>query len=497
MGEKVVSAERRQVWRSRIEEIVGANADVDNRVDYDALVEARRREQEPRRRATRPGRAEREADIEAFFASLPDPAVAEGRCSGWEIDEAAYEGRGQWTVKLGIYPWRKTIDTGTNDDWRAFVEDVLEQIDEGISCPGCGKQQSARLVDEAGWRCDCGARFFVRHAYVANSGITGADVWPALRWALLHAGTDYRQAKGAVEAVEGGAALADVFAGAGSIEVLNATVYYLTAGARPKEPGEMPAEVVLEFALGDLGLAYVTSTWTRYRGAEPDEWYEATIGGQEIVVLEEHLGPGEDEGRDLQVGIRHGADLVASGLDTEDWDASDDLWEAFADFLPRTHGEWEVHDNLVACGAAMLSLGAVHTGGLPQFSTIAEATAWLKGALAEAVEACIAEATAFREQSSDLVAAWRDRRARAAEEREQAERVARELARRSEQAWTRLAGPYLIGSCRAGRSSASRIVLGPSRCSKRSARATQTRKLRTSFTTTGPGSSSPVDCWPS
>lgn len=376
----------------------------------------------------------REDEIERFFTSLLDPAENAGRCAGWEIDEAVYEGHGVWTVKIGIYPWGKTIASGTKAAWREFVDEVLGEIGADVPCPSCGQAQDLKLLMGQGWTCACGARFFVRHGYLAGGGITREDCWERLRWALLHVGKDYRSAKTAIEMIEAGADLEDVFVGTATLTPLNTVVHVVTEATRPRAVSEMPGEVLVEVALDELGFqGYVDQG--RYKD---EEFWKGTIGDDEVVVVVDTHRDESGYGGEppLQVGIRGGSDLLFAGIDRDDFDTADDLSEAWGEFAGSgvPHGEWEVWDAPFSTGFETFSVGAIRKEPLPTFSDAASATSWLESALRDAVKSCISVVSEFREHSEEAVAAWRQGRddyRRLQAQREAAERAKSEACRRA------------------------------------------------------------------
>ena len=51
--------------------------------------------------------------VEKGITELLDKAKADGRCVDWEIDELVPMGGKELGIKIGIYPWGKTIQYGT------------------------------------------------------------------------------------------------------------------------------------------------------------------------------------------------------------------------------------------------------------------------------------------------------------------------------------------------------------------------------------------------
>ena len=63
--------------------------------------------------------------LESEIQALLEKAEEEGECEGWEIDEIALIDRRSYGIKVGIYPWGKTIIYGTFADIRRTVKDII------------------------------------------------------------------------------------------------------------------------------------------------------------------------------------------------------------------------------------------------------------------------------------------------------------------------------------------------------------------------------------
>lgn len=362
-----------------------------------------------KREVVAPGRQQpvRLVRLKASLAAVLDPAVEAGRCEGWELDQVVDEGRGAFSVKIGVYPWGKTIVTGTTEELLGAVRSILAEIAAAqLQCPSCGTTQPLSHLGLAGWVCSCSTRFFVRQSHVLGEGITGESSWQQLRWALLHAARNYRAAKDAVERIENGAQVDQVFIGAGRIEVLGSVVYYVAATAHPVSGAELPPMLILEDALCNLGLhGYENSQWDRRSGESVagETWYEGRIAGEAVVVVvdEPQVGPDPDDTwPEIGIGLKQG-DVLVYG-DCADEDSSFVTAEEWCEWWCTHEAEstsegWRVRDGAVRVAERSYPVSAT-LDHVPSLHSVGEATEWLTGALTAGVTACRRSAEAFRSE---------------------------------------------------------------------------------------------------
>lgn len=133
----------------------------------------------------------------------------------WELDAAIRVGN-RWMVKIGIYPWGKTVLEGSVRDLLHDIQGILNEIaraaDFPLPCPGCGKPQAIGAV--RAWRCDCGTEFLISQCPFLDSSPAHDDAWsevkkllagrmngvkPAHVFAALETGSDFQEMLQGVE----------------------------------------------------------------------------------------------------------------------------------------------------------------------------------------------------------------------------------------------------------------------------------------------------------
>lgn len=249
-------------------------------------------------------------------------AACEATGLEWEIDDLARVGDGLFVVKLGIYPWGKTILDGSHADIMNDIGDILAETQGtlcGLKCPAC----SGAVPGEAlmiGWRCHCGARFVVSMERYLNVPPPAEykDLWLAVQ-ALPGAPTALP------DTVFTGAVLEDIVDGAWGFEPLNNLVYVFSQTARWKPFAEWPSTVRFWAALAELRFVSVPM---RSRG-RAEEWqilWKGRVGDVLVTV-----------GKD---GDQHWVGLKDPILELADRPVPDrysdeyrELSEAFSEFL--------------------------------------------------------------------------------------------------------------------------------------------------------------------
>jgi hypothetical protein len=326
--------------------------------------------------------------LETRLDSLLDEAKAKGRCTDWEIDELVPMGGKELGLKIGIYPWGKTILYGTAHDLFNAVNEILGEIArKRFKCPFCSAVQPLDATVRPQAECACGAKFFVRHGWTSGQGISGEDCWPALRWALLHSGhgSHHAEAARAVGLVEDGAALEDVFDGAVTLTVLGTVVHAIRPDARP-------ADVPLRFKLADLllqdGFQENVSRSFDYGEWHEHRWYEGEVSGEPVVVA---LGANDHEPT-LTLAIDEEEPRIYAGAGKDD-DLRDEITEAWSDWwtAETLHAGWAVSEDELS--GRWYSLSAIYEG-----PTVDDPdAAWLRRTLEDGVEACVGSARRFVE----------------------------------------------------------------------------------------------------
>lgn len=336
--------------------------------------------------------------VEKRITELLDKAKADGRCVDWGIDELVPMGGKELGIKIGIYPWGKTIQYGTAGQLLAMVRDILREIDKNrFACPFCSAEQPLATTMHSQSECaSCGAKFFMRHAWASGKGIVGEDCWPALRWALLHSGhgSSYSEASKAVRLVEEHAeALKGVFSGVVTADVFGTIVHALSPDAKPLEEGNQPFHVRVAALLREAGFEEHTSAVHEYGEYREVRWFDGEVDGEAVVVsIDELYDPG------LTLAINEEPSRIyeaAQGDDKASFDLTDDITEAWVDWALGCKSEgWQVSDGTVALeDIGSFPLAAYYEEPLPERAD----SAWLQSTLEAGVRACTAAAQSFLE----------------------------------------------------------------------------------------------------
>jgi|GEM_PF-5980712 len=336
--------------------------------------------------------------VEKGITELLDKAKADGRCVDWEIDELVPMGGKELGIKIGIYPWGKTIQYGTAGQLLTMVRDILREIDKNrFGCPFCSAEQPLATTMQPQSECaSCGAQFFMRHAWASGKGIVGEDCWPALRWALLHSGHghSYKEASKAVRLVEKhGAALEDVFSGAVTTDALGTVVHALSPDAKPLKEGNQPFHVRVASLLREAGFEEHTSAVHEYGEYREVRWFEGEVAGEAVVVS---IGKLYDPGLTLAIDEEPSRIYeAAQGDDKASFELTDEITEAWVDWALGCRSEgWQVSDGTVALeDIGSFPLAAYYEGPLPERVD----SAWLQSTLEAGVRACTAAAQSFLE----------------------------------------------------------------------------------------------------
>lgn len=346
--------------------------------DQAVFARKRRMDDEAERAAARRRQEERLArDI---------AAACEAAGAGWELDDLVRLGHGAFAVKVGIYPWGKTILEGSRAEIMRAVRDIVAEIRSArrtLKCPACG----GAVPDEAlvaDWRCRCGARFVVslHPLLIEPSPADRGDLWLAVR-ALPGVPTDLPNE------VFAGVSLQDIVNGAWSLEPLNQPLHVFGRFARWRPFAEWPPTVQLCAALASLGFAPVVWEESRHhRGEAWSQWHvlwEGDAGGWPIAVGMEDLERGER----AWVGLRCPILEMAERFGPEQArDADERLSEAFTEFLvaePVVFNDCEVYD-YISCGDAVYQ--GAYMNRMPDGKTLAAAAKSLESLLEDAVAAC-------------------------------------------------------------------------------------------------------------
>jgi len=351
-----------------------------------------------------------------------EAAKVSGRCEDWEIDEVSPTGGNTFGVKVGIYPWGKTIIYGTAAELRKMVGDILTEIaTDRFKCPFCAAVQPLDITSHQRASCECGTEFFVRHSWQSGAGILGEDCWPPLRWKLLHAGKVYRSASQAVAAIESGnGSPEDLFNNVVETTVYDTVVYAVGEGAGPKERSDVPMEIRLADLIVEAGFQQKSSTSMDYGVTTVHRWYEGVVSGEQVVVATE--GEYHDVGDysvELTVAIDEEPSRIYDGAEHETQDIqfaiSDEVAEAWCSLGPFQEGAWQVWDGLIGI-FDHYQLSAVYSGAVPANPTVE----WLQTVVEEGVAACVQVADNFAdlfdvakriselEAESEATAAWKE-----------------------------------------------------------------------------------------
>jgi hypothetical protein len=336
--------------------------------------------------------------VEKGIAEILDKAKADGRCVDWEIDELVPLGGKKLGIKIGIYPWGKTIQYGTAGQLLAMVRDILREIDKNrFACPFCSTKQPLATTMQPQSECaSCGAKFFVRLGRVNGNGILGEDCWPALRWALLHSGHEhsYKEASKAVRLVEEHReALEGVFSGVVTADVFGTIVHALSPDAKPLEEGNQPFHVRVASLLREAGFEEHTSAVHEYGEYREVRWFDGEVGDEAVVVS---IGKLYDPGLTLAIDEEPSRIYeAAQGDDKASFDLTDEITEAWVDWALGCRSEgWQVSDGTVALGdIGSFPLAAYYKEPLPERVD----SAWLQSTLEAGVRTCTAAAQSFLE----------------------------------------------------------------------------------------------------
>ena len=327
--------------------------------------------------------------LESEIQALLEKAEEEGECEGWEIDEIALIDRRSYGIKVGIYPWGKTIIYGTFADIRRTVKDIIRCTAMAkLQCPFCGFTQPISTLSAPRPTCQCGTRFFVRSSWSPGAGITKEDCWGVIKQALLRAGASDENVLYAIRQMEENQefSLDDMFSGVCTITVLNAVVHAIRPNAAPLERSSLPRWILLS----ELLLA---NGFVRIRGS--DEETESCFVGSLLeepvtVALVRNdsrivLGIDEDSSR-LYSNVKGDNDEVEwelQDLVSEEWA----LWTSGANSARTlSNPDWTVMDGYLASRSyEWYPLSASYDGTVPENPD----DRWLFAILEKGVEACV------------------------------------------------------------------------------------------------------------
>jgi len=342
-----------------------------------------------------PSAAKKEDELEATLTRILEAAERSGRCVGWEIDEIVWEGGGEYGVKVGIYPWGKTIIVGSSRQLVSFVNSVLDEMaSERLVCPFCSAAQPLGALEGPATECACGTRMFIRHAWRMETGIVGESCWPALRETLLGSGDDREKASFAVSLIEDGAALSEVFDGAETTEAFHIVVHAVSPRARPKERDGLPTNVAIGLALEELGLRACLRRDLHYGEWVETRWWEGEIADEPVLVTLDSDGMGE-----LMIGLDEETSRIydpVEGISDDDdkkWSLQEAITEAWCEMDHSGDvGQWEVGNDMIS-RPCDLTVSACYGGDIPDHLD----ARWLREVLEGGVAACVAVATRFAE----------------------------------------------------------------------------------------------------
>lgn len=345
-------------------------------------------------------RAER---LGAVLERRLEAAKAAGRCEDWELDEVEQVEKGVFGIKVGVYPWGKTILYGTWPQLLRDVDGILREItQERFHCPACGTAAPLGFLSEPGPGCRCGARFFVVGVYQAGGGVIHENCWPALRAALLATGGEAWKAVGAIEAGHGEPG--DLFSGVWDTQAWGTTVHVVAPEARALEARELPDGVVLAELLVRAGFEEHSRVSFGRDGRSTDHrWFEGEAAGEPVAVTlpEVFYGP-DDVSTELRLGIDeepsrlYGALEAAKGAYLDDlvFTVTDELCDEWPDYCLYNgrRGAWQVSDGYPDDESDISwMLMATYQGAVP----VDAGADWLRETLDDGARACAEVAEAF------------------------------------------------------------------------------------------------------
>ncbi|NNN13114.1 MAG: hypothetical protein HKL81_05110 [Acidimicrobiaceae bacterium] len=338
--------------------------------------------------------------LESEIQTLLEKAEEEGQCESWEIDEIALIDRRSYGIKVGIYPWGKTIMYGTAADIRKAVKDIIRSTAmANLQCPFCGFTQPMNALSTPHPTCQCGTRFFVRGSWSPDAGITKEDCWGAIKQALLRAGATDENVLYAIRQIEANreCSLNDMFSGACTMTVLNTVVHAIRPDAAPLERSSLPKWIVLS----DILLA---NEFIRIPGSDEntESCFEGSLLDEPVTVA---LAKNDCE---IVLGIDESPSRLYSDIkkdnDDDEWELQDmvtDEWLVWTCGVnpARTvlNPEWTVMDGYLSSRAdEWYALSASYSGAVPDNPD----DEWLLATLEKGVEACI--------ETSDEFLQWLD-----------------------------------------------------------------------------------------
>lgn len=346
-------------------------------------------------RANRAGQArrddpERPPAADAFGAGVDTYLASTGL--DYEIDEVVGLGRGDVGIKVGIYPWGKTILEGRKDDVMRGIRGIVSEIRSArLACPSCGTDQEVveKLAPSqrsapwqpAFWRCACGTSF-------AEGALpTDAVAAPGELAGSLTAGGD---------------TLEYVYEGAWALSVLGTDIVAWTPFARPRTLGELGFWPQIEAGLQHLGFESETAASWAYGAQIEETYWNGVVGGIPVVVVsrEEWIGPDAQERHlELAANVEGGLTGMFDGLDDEALDELADMWSEFwCNRSPSASG-WQLGPCHVT--RDWCEYEAVRYIGMePAFGGPDEAAAWLAHSLADGL-------AAIRQAEEECLSAFR------------------------------------------------------------------------------------------
>jgi uncharacterized protein YqgV (UPF0045/DUF77 family) len=325
-------------------------------------------------------------DVDSFYEEirrfLHDAGVE------WEIDALERFSRREYGLKIGIYPWGKTILEGTRDEILEAIREIVDEIQrtkKKARCPACGRKLPdafwTRLSSDRSYLCACGAEFIA-------SGVRSSDPFPFSYRSAWERVLERVGEPGVPDEVFFEAEVSDLLDGVWCQWYFEWPVFVVAPGARWKPFSEWSARAKLFAALHHLGFVcrcMVSEDW------EDTILWEGSVAGEQVAV-----GFDEDNGLVL-LGLSRGDTLLARfgprHLDLDD----DRFLDSFTEFLmerPVRPCGWVVSD-FVDIGDECLEGAHADAERLLKGSTVGEVAKQLAGALSEGVAECCAAVHEF------------------------------------------------------------------------------------------------------
>jgi len=334
-----------------------------------------------------PGEAGSSRQADAFGARVE--AYLRSTGLDYEIDEVAGVGGGAVGIKVGIYPWGKTILEGDKNEVLQAIRAIVDEVRATrLACPSCGVDQGVveRLTPAQGmpaWQCACGTSF--KTGTLSGSAVKDDDGLAA--WLIAN-----------------GASLHDAYNGVWEYEVLGTKIVARSPFARPRLFSELDFWSQIEFSLRRIGFErQVTSHYSYGEHVEEDYW-EGEVDGVpvDLVLRGEMVGPGEAvRGMRLAANVQGGLIGMFDGLSEDETLDLGEEWSEFWCKRPPSVSGWQlgpcevVHERDEYEAARFVGLE-------PTFQNPDEATDWVTRSLAagmaeiqEAEEECLGS---FRER---------------------------------------------------------------------------------------------------